>query len=208
MKRKFRFVTLLALCVALIVPTTAALAAGFEPADPSYTTTNGADGKEVIPVYGYIGQDTEIIDPDPEEPEIPPETQVYVEVPVKVLFAAFESDKGAITSPDYTLTNLSTVNDIQVEIANFRQKDAADLAGKLTLDITDHAGAELVAGVFPAEYSSAKLLKDKLSKKVDGSTDNQLGFKIGGVWSGTFNSELHPSFEMTLQFSVAQPAEV
>lgn len=204
--KKIRIITLLVLCVALLIPATglAAESRGFDPADPANTTTNGEDGKEIIPVYGYIGKDTTIVDPEPENPEVPPETEIYVEVPVKVMFAAFESDAGSVSSPNYTITNLSTANDVKVEIENFAQRanPAVDLDGKLSLKLTDHAGADLVTSVFPADYSSTKLLAGNLPKKADGSDANKLGFAIGGIWSGAFDSELHPAFDMTLKFSV------
>ncbi|MDL2237501.1 hypothetical protein LJC56_06695 [Christensenellaceae bacterium OttesenSCG-928-K19] len=204
MKKTMRLVAVLALCVALLVPATG-LAAGFEPESPANTTTNGADGKEVIPVYGYIGQDTTIVDPDPEKPEVPPETEIYIEVPVKVLFAAFESDAGAISSPDYTITNLSTANDVKVEVESFVQRatPAVDLNGNLSLKLVDSKGADIVGGLFPGAYESAKLLAENLPKKADGSDANRLGFAIGGTWNGGFASELHPAFDMTLKFSVA-----
>ncbi|MGI6153252.1 MAG: hypothetical protein ACOYJB_05365 [Christensenellaceae bacterium] len=203
MKKGLKLVAILTLGIALMVPTVGFAADGFEPPAPSYNTTNGADGKEVIPVYGYIGQDTAIVDPDPENPEVKPETEIYVEVPVKIMFAAFESDGGAISSPDYTLTNLSTATDVKVEIQDFVQENAAEanLEDKLALNLTDHAGSEIVAGIFPADYATPKLFADTLAKKSDGSSDNVLAFKVGGSWSGGFDSEIHPDFNMTLRFS-------
>lgn len=209
MKRKLRIAVLLVVCVALLVPATSLAAGGFDPPEPSYTTTNGADGKEVIPVYGYIGKDTGITDPDPENPEVKPETEIYVEVPVKIMFAAFEGDAGAISSPDYAITNLSTANDVKVEIESFTQRDAANtnLNGGLALTLVDEDGTDIVPDLFPADYTSAKLLKDVLSKKADGSAANVLGFALGGTWTGAFDAELHPEFDMTLKFSVETPPE-
>ena len=204
MSKKLRVIVTMVLCVILLVPATGLAAGEFDPSTPTNTTTNGTDGKEVIPVYGYIGEDTTIVDPDPENPEVPPETEIYMQVPVKIMFAAFESDAGAISSPQYTLTNLSTANDVMVEVNNFAQRSNpnVDLEGKLALNLTDYAGVSLVSGVFPATYPPAKLLKDVLPKKADGVTDNQLEFKVGGTWSGAFNKELQPAFDMTLKFSV------
>lgn len=164
-----------------------------------------ASGQDVIPVYGYIGEDTEIVDPDPTDPTIPPEKEIYVEAPIKVLFAAFESDNGAITSAVYAITNLSTVNNVKVELKNFVQRNnpAVGLEGKLTLDLVDKDGATLVEGIFPADYITAKLVKETLLKKTEGSTDNTLPFAFGGMWTGTYSDELNPVFDMTLQFTTA-----
>ena len=183
---------------------TAAKAGTFDPADQTSTSTNGAAGKEVIPFYGYIGKDTQIVDPDPENPIIPPETEIYVEVPVKVMFAAFESDAGAVSSPDYTIANLSSVNDVKVEIADFVQTSAPGqgVEDNLSLKLTDNSGTSIVDGLFPGSYSSPKTLKAMLPKKTGDSGDNVIGFKIGGTWTGGFDKEIQPSFDMTLKFSV------
>lgn len=205
MKKGFRLIALLTLGVMMIASATgAAESGGFEP-PPSYTTTT--DGTKVIPVYGYIGKDTNIVDPEPENPEVPPETEIYVEVPIKMMFAAFEGNGGAVSSPNYAIKNLSTANAIKVEVEDFSQKNAAeaDLEGKLTLSLTDYAGTDIVPGVFPADYSSAKLFKDALSKNT-GSADNVLEFKLGGNWNGEFTKQINPEFDMTLRFSAVKPA--
>ncbi|MDL2220798.1 hypothetical protein LJC55_03935 [Eubacteriales bacterium OttesenSCG-928-N14] len=193
------------LVAAFLLLPTGALAAQAEPT----TTESGGQGEEVIPVYGYIGEDGEIVDPDPTDPTIPPEKQLYVEVPVKVMFAAFESGNGAITSPDYSITNLSSVNDVKVELKDFSQRQTgANLDGLLTLDLTGKDGQQLLGGIFPADYSTAKTLAERLAKKSNGSTDNVLQFAFGGNWSGTFGEDINPVFDMTLQFTVLTPDEI
>lgn len=197
-------VILLAAAVLIQLPEFHSQAAGsFTPPDPSYNESNGVDGKNVIPFYGYIGEDTNIVDPDPTDPEVKPETQIYVEVPVKVAFAAFKSDGGTITSPEYQISNLSTNNAVKVEVENFVQTDPSDLEGKLSLNLLTLEGSDLLDGLFPASYPPAKVLKDTLAKKSEGSTDNTIDFKIGGNWSGGFNKQIEPAFDMTLKFTVA-----
>lgn len=204
MKTKLKRVVLLVLCVALLAPATSLAAGSFDPAEPSYQT---ASGKETIPIYGYIGKDTNIVDPDPEDPGVKPETEIYVEVPVKIMFAAFESDGGAISSPDYTIKNLSTVNDVKVEIEKFEQRNPVDLKGALSLKIVDEHAGDLVPDLFPSDYTSAKLLKALLPKQAAGSNENVLAFALGGTWTGPFDSELHPEFDMTVRFSAERPSE-
>ena len=197
----------LAIILALVPFTGFAQGGEFEPEDPENTTTNGTDGKEIIPVYGYIGKDTNIVDPDPGEPGVAPETEIYIEAPIKILFASFESDAGAITSPKYAITNLSTVNDVKVEVKSFLQReDGVELSGRLALNLVDHDGGELLSGLFPADYTQPKLLKNVLPKRVEGSTDHVLPFAIGGRWNGAFAKELHPVFDLTLQFTVHTPS--
>lgn len=206
MKRKLTRALLAALSILMLLPSAALAAGSFDPPAQQSVSSNGTDGKEVIPVYGYIGKDTSIVDPDPTDPEKPIETEIYVEVPVKILFAAFESDAGAVTSPDYTISNLSTVSDIKVEIESFSQRNAVDLGGRLSLSLDDYAGSEIVPGVFPAAYPPAKPFAAALPKKTGGSSANILPFRVGGSWSGGFNAELHPVFDMVLKFTALPDA--
>lgn len=203
MKKNFRAIIAFVLALMLALPATGLAAGGFDPPGQSSTTTNGTEGRQVIPLYGYIGPDTIIVDPDPTDPEVKPETEIYVELPVKILFAAFEGNNGAITSPDYTITNLSTANNVRVEIADFAQKGGSDLGGQLQLDLVERSGGTLVSGVFPASYPPTKVFAENLSKN-NGGSDNVLEFGVGGSWSGDFVGERNPSFAMTLLFSVVE----
>ena len=155
---------------------------------------------EVIPVLGYVGPDTVVIDPDDPDPT----AEIYVEVPTQVIFAAFESGSGIVTSPKYAIKNLSTESDIRVEIESFTQQNAetVPLDGKLTLKLVTYTNTDLVTGLYPAAYPPAQTLADRLPKQVDESEDNILGFMISGHWSGDFEAELQPNFDMTVKFSV------
>ena len=194
MKRK-TLALVLSLCMALSVSS-----AAFAEEGDDYKTT--AENVEIIPVRGYVGPDTHVIPPDPEEPEL----EIYVEVPTKVLFAAFEADEGAVTSPTFTITNLSATSDVKVEIEHFeqRQDPALDLNGNLSLKLIDQDMEDLVTGLFPSAGPLEGLLTANLSKVVDGSDSNTLTFMIGGTWSGSFDEELKPTFDMTIKFSAAE----
>ena len=149
---------------------------------------------DVVPIYGYIGFDTSEIDPDDKE------TEIYVEVPVKLLFAAFEFDAGTVTSPKYTITNLSETSDIKVEIESFEQHDEAitPLGSKLSLKLLTPENED-IAELLPASFP--KTLAASLSKYVEGDDSNQLTFSVGGTWIGTFDVDLQPVFDLTLKFS-------
>ena len=154
-------------------------------------TTNNV---ETIPIYGYIGPDADIIDPT---------SEIYVEVPVKILFAAFESDVGEITSPQFTITNLSTTNNIKVEIESFEQRfdPAINLDGNLSLTLLNDNNEVVIHDLFPSTSPPEKLLCENLSAYEEESANHQLIFTIGGIWNGTFDNKLHPVFDITIKFS-------
>ena len=170
--------------------------------DDSYKTITGEE--ETIPVYGYVGPDKSVIPPDTGGEGEPSPVEIYVEVPTKILFAAFESKEGEITSPKFTITNLSELNDIRVEIESFEQRNSDDvnLDGRLSLKLVDVSNEDVVPELFPSSYSPpGKLLLDSLSKSVEGFDNNKFVFMVGGMWSGSFDEELQPVFDMVVKFS-------
>ena len=198
MKKK-TMALLLILCLILSISNAAFASSGVE-------YESAANNVEVIPIYGYLGPDKSIIEPDPDDPETPPEVEIYVEVPVRIMFAAFESGAGAVASPRFTITNLSEISDIKIEIENFEQRfdPEADLDGMLSLKFVNYRNEDLVTELFPANYPPAKLFTGKLPRYVEGSEDNKLGFMVAGRWNGSFGKELQPIFDMTLKFSAAE----
>ena len=170
--------------------------------DDSYKTITGEE--ETIPVYGYLGPDKSVTPPDTGDGGEPSSVEIYVEVPTKILFAAFESNEGKITSPKFTITNLSDLSDIKVEIESFEQRnsDEVNLDGRLSLKLVDINDDDVVPELFPSSYHPlGKLLIDNLSKSVEGAGSNKFVFMVGGVWSGSFDEELQPVFDMVVKFS-------
>ena len=153
---------------------------------------------EIIPVHGYVGPFEVVIPPDPE-------VEIYVEAPIKILFSAFDSDNGMVTSPKYVITNLSEKTDIKVEIESFAQQfdENASLDGQLSLKLVTHSNEDLVTELFPSDYTAAKLMSEKLNKNIDDGS-NSIGFMIGGSWLGDFEQEIKPIFDMTMKFSAAK----
>ena len=162
--------------------------------------TSAENKTETVPVLGYIGPDAYTI---PTDPETPSEFEIYVEIPVQIMFAAFECDAGDVTSPRFAITNLSEKNDVRVEVERFDKLDNPDidLDGMLSLTLVDSDGEPLIADLFPSDYSVGKVLAESLAAYVEGSDDNRLEFTVGGTWSGTFDDELHPAFDMTIKLS-------
>jgi len=203
MKKKL-FAMALALCMVLSLFTATATAEEPEPASADNSKISESS-IEIIPVYGHIGSNTDIISPDPDDPDPLPEAEIYVEVPIRILFAAFDADEGAVTSPKYTITNLSETTNIKVEIENFTQQNDTEvqLENQLSLTLVSHEYTNLLPELFPADYQSAKLVSANLSKVVEDSDSNILRFMIAGTWSGSFDKEIKPIFDMTVKFSEA-----
>ena len=193
--------------------------------DPSVQTDLGVMGDEAdapisqqIPVYGYIGPDTTIVDPDPENPDKPPEfnmTDINVAVPVKILWAAFASDNGDITSPTYQIKNLSLDNDLDVSIINFEEMpgintDAADLKDKLTLKIVS-AGSQLGdvdlidSSHAYTDFKATPYTAPAPLEKGEVGLPKIWNFTIGGEYSGTFDDNQYtPMYNIEFQFELAQ----
>ena len=197
-KKKFTIGIMLALLMMLAIPYTA-----FAEEATGYKIVETE--KETIPVHGYLGPDAHVTNPEPEDPEPSEDTEIYVEVPVKILFAAFESDGGIITSPKHTITNLSAISDVKVEIEQFVQRPNpdVDLGNNLSLKLLSASNEELVPDLFPSNYTSGKILTENLSKYIEGEDSNKLEFMVGGTWNGSFSEELMPVFDMIIKFSAA-----
>ena len=161
---------------------------------------------EIIPVYGYVGPDEIIIPPNPDESKPQPELEIYVELPTYIMFAAFESDAGTVTSPKFKITNLSDQNDVKVEIEQFEQRlePEIDLEDNLFLQLQNSKNEWITHDLFPGDYSAGKLLIGNLSKYAENSDDNTFEFMIGGLWSGSLDTELQIVFDMTIKFSAIE----
>jgi hypothetical protein len=156
-----------------------------------------------IPVYGYVGEDAEITDTDPTNPDTPPGTNAYeinVSVPVKILWAAFESDAGAVSAPDYHIKNNSRTYDLDVTLSSFLARVSAaneEVDPFLTLNIT---GTEMAtAGVINAggaDYDNDTPFATVLQKNTSWT------FSLSGMYSGVFTTAYTPSYDMVLEFAI------
>jgi hypothetical protein len=107
-----------------------------------------------IPVYGYVGEDALIEDPDPADPSATPEVTTYdinIGVPVKILWAAFVSDGGDVTSPEYKIKNYSMSKAVKVSVVNVTKdtntdNDAVDKYLNLSAHFVKKDGTNLTVG--------------------------------------------------------------
>ncbi len=135
--------TLAGIMMAGTTLTAAASAPGFNPPgqqddDVIFDSSTQSSETADIPVYGYVGPDAVLIDPDPTDPDEKPKPtdpddvkyQINVSVPVKILWAVFESDVntstgiGEVTSPDYYIRNNSDELAVSITATSFAAKGA------------------------------------------------------------------------------------
>ena len=183
-----------------------AFAEGSLPADSDigYWSINGdAPQDATIPIYGYVGEDATITDPDPDGPGDPPTITPYeinVSVPVKIMWAAFESDAGAVSAPNYKITNNSEQNDVEVTLTSFlgTGTDNAAVDKDLALSLT----GDLAKAVVTGNGTSASYFN---TPDVIGVIDARdfWAFSLGGTYAGGFDTVYLPTYEMVLTFDLA-----
>jgi hypothetical protein len=186
--------------------------------DISYARLRGRDGAKTsemanpeIPVYGYVGPEDTLIDPDPDNPEEPPiVTEVNVSVPVKIIWAAFEPDAGTIVAPNYYIQNHSTVHDLKVKMESFQPRPGGDNTSVDQFLVLNLAGK---AGGFEASNPISSGNGIVASFPINGSTTidfantftkgGKWDFTLTGNWSGAFVSTSYvPAYDMVLVFSL------
>lgn len=216
MKKLLSFI-LIAICsMALTVP---AFADGnFEEStsqtDKSLTGNSPATAE--IPVYGYIGQNADISDTDPSNPDAAPVatpngTSISVTVPTKVIFAAFAENKGEISSPDYTVSNNSKTNSVTVSITSFTPETGEDNSAiDPNLDLKLKFMYDSEKEVPLLENGTALSAPVELTRCLENDqTDfsvyrNTASFKLTGNYSGTFADSRAPSYDMVIRFDLYQ----
>jgi hypothetical protein len=220
----------IALIMALSLTAIPAFAAGELPTTIDYTEVHGVNPTDTvldnvkIPVYGYVGADAKITDPVPgtgTDPTVKPEAvpyQVNVSVPTKIIWAAFESDGGAVTSPTYHIVNNSYTNNLTVTLVSFTKcylgKATTDndfVDPNLTLNITADGSPFTQSSVVAGNGTSAIYFGDStangtaivgtLAKKVN-TTTYPWNFKITGTYVGSYATAREPVYTMTLKFAV------
>ncbi len=162
--------------------------------DSAQTTT--------IPVFGYVGEDATITDPDTGDPNKPPVVTNYeinVSVPVKIIWAAFQSEAPAITAPNYYLKNNSAGNSLSVTLSSFKARATpANTAvdPKLTLNLT---GTQMSKNsVFAAGNGYTGTSAFPLAFAPGAQWD----FSLSGMYVGTFTTAQSPVYDMVLTFAL------
>jgi hypothetical protein len=193
----------LALVIALSLTAIPAFAAGGtlpDPDDIDYTTiqTNTTPHEQTIPVYGYLGEDAVI---PPNYPEGDPTLyDINVSVPTKIIWAAFESDGGEISAPEYKIINHSKSKALNVTLLSFAGTggDNTDVDPVLELNLT---GKLATTGV---------VNKSKDTYYTDNTTafssplaaNDTWTFSLSGEYTGNFNVAKKPTYNMILKFAV------
>ncbi len=233
--KKLLTLTLAATMVAGTSLTAAAGAPGFNPPgqedqtiDFDSSDENQSPGTADVPVYGYVGPDAVLIDPDPTEPGSTPEPtdpddveyQINVSVPVKILWAVFESDVdtatgiGEVTSPDYYIRNNSEQLDVTVTATSFTAKSGSQdntyvdknwVAGEELTLITQNGymryGVELnqtniLLGNLPANQQMEFMVEGKLD--VDAVDAAYRGDNGASIMQDAYDNALYPDYDLVL----------
>jgi hypothetical protein len=199
-----------------------------DPSEIDYTEIQGDSPQDTgthneIPVYGYIGEDAELEDPDKEDPDVPPTPHPYainVSVPTKVIWAAFEADAGDITAPAYKIYNngKAATQSVDVELTSFTAKpgnpDNTDVDKFLSLDIESadlHDSGKIA--VVTSDGTTASYPASTVALGTTGedelAEDDAWDFTLGGGYdhdhvSNTigFTTPKAPSYDMVLTFLI------
>ncbi|MCL2332639.1 MAG: hypothetical protein FWC54_04035 [Actinomycetia bacterium] len=169
----------------------------------SYTDIQGDSAQDAtIPVYGYVGEDAVITDTDPSTPGSAPTVTPYeinVSVPVKIIWAAFQSNAPAITAPSYYIKNNSASNALDVTLSSFTARSTSAnsaVDADLTLNLT---GTEMAqAGIFNAGsgYTNTTAYTTIFDPQA------QWDFSLSGTYTGLFNAAYNPVYDLVLTFAL------
>ncbi|MGI6004292.1 MAG: hypothetical protein ACOX88_02600 [Christensenellales bacterium] len=207
MKKFVTFLCVVALLTSLSL--TALAAPAFVPAtstNKDYTLSDEDNEPTVTtPVYGYVGPDAIITDPDPEDPDAQPEVEVIatdmeISVPVKLMWAAFASGGGTIVSPSYTIENKSPFA-VDVELTSFTSDtdvpDPVKDAG-IVLNLSSLAAA--ATNVPGTSGLTVPVVVGTLTAATGAAPSK--AFSIGGTYTGSFAAVYQPTYQMVLTFSI------
>ncbi|MDR1068144.1 MAG: hypothetical protein LBL36_02730 [Clostridiales Family XIII bacterium] len=212
--KKVRLLSSFVLSILLVsLFTVTAFAGTFSPA-PAYNDVQSSPASATskaapIPVYGYIGEDEDLVDPDPEDPDTPPTVyQVNVSVPVKILWAAFESDGGAITSPTYHVKNNSSTKDLDIELTSFAATgvDNATVDKYVDLAFTPVGTGFTASPALITSGGSATYLTTPTDlSTAELTAGSQWNFNFTGTYTDTplgWDTVYQPSYSLVFTFSI------
>jgi len=205
------------LIIGMIACLSAPALAEFMPSDGTNTSHDISDlpFDVTVPVYGYVGPDATIVDNT--DPPGPPTVILGVSVPVNLLWAAFKSDAGAVTSPNYYIQN-NSATPVNMKITSFTADTstpalvtAAGAVNKdLTLKLVGINGATPVSvwtsnGTTGTGIASGSPV-DLGNLGALGSSTEKRTFTIGGAFPAASipdNTDYRPQYKMVLTFDVA-----
>jgi len=197
-----KIITTILATMLLVAVAAPAFAAGTITPSTSYTDIQGDSAQNaVIPVYGYVGEDAAITDPTPTDPGTAPTVTPYeinVSVPVKIIWAAFQTGGGAVTAPNYTIKNNSANNDLDVTLTSFAPRSSSSntaVDSNLVLNIVGVGGTEM-------NQTSVVGYTGTTPYSTTFAAGASWGFTLGGQYSGAYGSDYNPIYDMTLTFAL------
>jgi hypothetical protein len=141
--------------------------------------------------------------------EYVPSFEIDVSVPVKLIFAAFDTDAGAVTSPVYFIKNNGS-EALDVTVGGFDEISGAGLtltqgapsAGEIRLKLKG-AGASLGTGMAGYLVDSDSIDEPLCTLQDSGSTGDTYFFTLDGEYNGAFDTVKRPEYFLDLKFALA-----
>jgi hypothetical protein len=131
---------------------------------------------------------------------------IDVSVPVKLIFAAFKSDNGAVTSPDYHIINngdtavdVSVQSMVETDSGSLNLKDALTTDGDIRLKLQGTGSPPLLDTDWLTATMQAKDLGTLGAKSSGTDTWN---FKLAGGYKGGFDVAKKPQYNITFRFAL------
>ena len=214
MKKFLSILLVPAFAILLAVPVFATSSFDESTAQTDNALTGDSPTTANIPIYGYIGQNADISDTDPSNPDTAPiitpnGTSISVTVPTKVIFAAFAENGGEISSPDYVITNNSKTSSVTVTLASFTANSGEDNSAvdpSLSLNLKYSYDAEKEESIFAngtGTTSPIEIVRCLESDQTGSSVfRNSMAFSLSGEYSGSFSADRTPSYEMVFRFDL------
>ncbi|MDR1299852.1 MAG: hypothetical protein LBJ84_06350, partial [Oscillospiraceae bacterium] len=138
-------------------------------------------------------------------------SEINVSVPVKLIFAAFEADAGAVTSPAYYIKNNSDAA-LSVTVDSFDERYSAGLTltkeppntNEIRLKLQG-AGASLGIGMANYLEDSDSIDEALCTLQGAGTVGDMYHFTLGGEYNGAFGTAKTPKYFLVLKFVPAPP---
>ncbi|MDR1328089.1 MAG: hypothetical protein LBK23_00605, partial [Oscillospiraceae bacterium] len=137
--------------------------------------------------------------------------EINVSVPVKLIFAAFDTDAGDITAPVYHIKN-NGKNTASVTVDGFDEIDGDELtltkdppgANGLQLKL-EGTGASLGTGMTDYLEISSSINEPLCTLQGFGEADDTYYFTFSGKYNGAFSTVRRPEYFLVLKFGLSQP---
>ena len=140
---------------------------------------------------------------------------INVSVPVKLVFAAFEGDRGAVTAPGYYIENNGEA-DVVVTLKSFAVEDPGGVTLTASPAAQDDLGLKFAwSGPPSAAFatngsgwlvpSAANVALGQLGDRDAPDGANRVDFTLEGTYIGGFGVPKRPAYSLVLEFELAGP---